>query len=300
MNLGIDLGGTKIEAALLNNLNEVIWSCRTDTPSGNYELTLKRIFDLVNKAEVFSGMSLNLGICVPGSPSPLTGIHRNANSTCLNGKYFKKDLEAKLNREIKMENDANCLALSEAVDGVGENSDVVFGVILGTGCGGGLVINKKIINGHQGLAGEWGHISLPNRAPRDSIGRVCWCGKKDCIETYLSGPAIESEFAKLTGSHFSLKKIASSEELHSKLIIEYLVERLAASLSIVIGLLDPGCIVLGGGVSNIDSLAERVSSKLNKYVFSDQCNTLVVKSKYGDSSGVRGAAWLWEISKISI
>lgn len=300
MRIGIDLGGTKIEGIVLSADGEVLCRERVSTPQGDYQETLNAISQLVRHLENQVGKSrLPVGIGTPGSQSKNAGLMRNCNSTCLNHQPFQKDLQTALGRDITMANDANCFALSEAVDGAGKSGDVVFGVILGTGVGGGVVVNKQLLNGINAIAGEWGHSSLPRNAPRikDSIDhkRPCYCGKTDCIETYLSGPGLSLSYFEYTQKQLTAEQIAKlaeqgdSDAMH---VLQFYIEQLAASLSGVINLLDPDVIVLGGGLSNIDAIYQQLSTALAKYVFSDHIATQVLPPKYGDSSGVRGAAWL--------
>lgn len=237
-----------------------------------------------------------MGIGTPGSISPMTGFMRNSNSTCLNGKPFVQDLQNQLQREIRISNDANCFALSEAVDGVAKGASVVFGVIIGTGVGGGIVINQQPLMGVNAIAGEWGHNPLPWATQDEQQGYDCYCGQQGCIETFLSGTGLERHYQKETGQQHSAKEVVEMSEqgnaICSQLLSDY-EERLAKALAHVINILDPDVIVLGGGMSNVNRLYENVPKKWEKYVFSDVVMTRLVAAKYGDSSGVRGAAWLW-------
>ena len=267
--IGIDLGGTKIEAAVLDADGRVTHRARRATPAGQYDATVATVAGLVKTLEAEARVRASVGVATPGARSLVDGRIKNANSTCLNGRPLKEDLERALDREIRMANDANCFALSEAVDGAGRGARVVFGVILGTGVGGGIVVDRRVLTGVNAIAGEWGHNPLPLAAPEDLPLRDCYCGRQGCIETYLSGPA----FAQDT--------------------MDLYLRRLARSLAGVINILDPDVIVLGGGVSNVQRLYDEVPHLCKEYVFSDDIRTKIVPPMYGDSSGVRGAAWLW-------
>jgi fructokinase len=262
--IGIDLGGTKTEVLALEGGREVFRK-RVASPRGNYEATLQAIKALVDEAGEGT-----VGIGIPGALSCVTGLVKNANSTWLIGKPLKEDLQRVLRREVRIENDANCFALSEAVDGAGKGASVVFGVILGTGVGGGIVVDGKVLVGPNAIAGEWGHNPLPSPGKEDFPLRACYCGRAGCIETYLCGPALERD-----GD------------------LPLYAERLARSLATVINVLDPDVVVLGGGVSNVAPLYEEVRHRWAKYIFSDHVATRLARNVHGDSSGVRGAAWLW-------
>jgi len=296
MRLGIDLGGTKIEIIALDNDGETLLRKRIKTPQGDYKGTLQAIIDLIEYTEKHTGQKGSVGIGTPGSISPMTGFMRNSNSTCLNGKPFVQDLQNQLQREIRISNDANCFALSEAVDGVAKGASVVFGVIIGTGVGGGIVINQQPLMGVNAIAGEWGHNPLPWATQDEQQGYDCYCGQQGCIETFLSGTGLERHYQKETGQQHSAKEVVEMSEqgnaICSQLLSDY-EERLAKALAHVINILDPDVIVLGGGMSNVNRLYENVPKKWEKYVFSDVVMTRLVAAKYGDSSGVRGAAWLW-------
>jgi fructokinase len=264
LRIGVDLGGTKIEAIALEGSREVFRK-RVATPRGDYGATLGAIRSLVDEAGEGA-----VGIGIPGTLSRVTGLVKNANSTWLIGKPLKEDLEKALGRPVRIENDANCFALSEAVDGAGKGAGVVFGVILGTGVGGGIVVDGKVLVGPNGIAGEWGHNPLPSPRPEDLPLRGCYCGRAGCIETYLCGPALERD-----GD------------------LALYAERLARSLATVVNLLDPDVVVLGGGVSNIERLYADVPRLWGRHIFSDNASTRLARNVHGDSSGVRGAAWLW-------
>ncbi|MEW5863864.1 MAG: ROK family protein [Pseudomonadota bacterium] len=269
--IGIDLGGTKIEAIALDARGAEVFRKRVPTPRGDYDATLAAIAGLVREAG--EGM---VGVGIPGALSRATGLVKNANSTWLIGRPLKQDLERALGREVRIANDANCFALSEAVDGAGRGAQVVFGVILGTGVGGGIVVEGKVLTGPNGIAGEWGHNPLPLPQEADLPLRECYCGRRGCVETYLCGPALERD-----GGADCEAAMARYEE------------RLARSLAGVINVLDPDVIVLGGGVSNIRRLYANVPNLWGRYVFSDRVDTRLAPPVHGDASGVRGAAWLW-------
>ncbi|WP_126447091.1 ROK family protein [Sulfuricystis multivorans] len=277
MRIGIDLGGTKTEIIVLGDDGATLLRERAPTPRGDYAATVATIASLVRRAEQKLGVGgtappIPVGIGIPGAESRVSGLIKNANSTWLIGKPLRADLEAALSRPVRLANDANCFALSEATDGAAAGATVVFGVILGTGVGGGIVVEGKVLVGPNAIAGEWGHNPLPGA----SEGRPCYCGRQDCIETYLSGPAL------------ALDGGADDEAA-----LERYERRLARALAGVINLLDPDVIVLGGGVSNLDRLYDRVPRLWREWVFSDHVATRLLKNRHGDSSGVRGAAWLW-------
>ena len=282
--IGVDLGGTKIEAIALGADGRETFRKRVLTPRGDYEATLAAVAALVRDAGAGT-----VGVGIPGALSRVTGLVKNANSTWLIGRPLKEDLERALRRPVRVENDANCFALSEAIDGAGKGARAVFGVILGTGVGGGIVIDGHVLVGRNAIAGEWGHNPLPLPAAQDEPLPACYCGRAGCIETYLSGPALEREHTALTGERRSAKDIASS----ASEALERYIERLARALAGVINVLDPDVIVLGGGLSNIERLYSDVPRLWARYVFSDQVATRLVRHVHGDSSGVRGAAWLW-------
>jgi fructokinase len=268
--IGLDLGGTKIEAIALDVAGHELYRKRIPAPRGVYERSVDALVGLVEDAEKAVGEKGSVGIGIPGMLSRATGLVKNANSTWLIGKPLREDLQARLGREVRIENDANCFALSEASDGAGRGADVVFGVILGTGVGGGIAVNGQVLQGLNAIAGEWGHNPLPLPRPEDLPLPMCYCGRPGCIETYLCGPARERE-----------EDPARYDE------------RLARSLAMVINILDPDVIVLGGGVSNVERLYTEVPRLWRPYVFSDVVETRLVRNVHGDSSGVRGAAWLW-------
>ena len=295
MKIGIDLGGTKTEAILISDSGKEIFKKRIKTEK-NYEGTLRGIKLLINEIESQFEKVDEIGIGMPGAISIDSSLVKNANSIWLNNKPLKKDLESSLNKRIKLENDANCFALSEAVDGAGKDYEVVFGVILGTGVGGGIVINKKIIQGYNKIGGEWGHISLPNITEDEKkFSNKCYCGLEGCIETYISGPGFCKIFNNKNKENFDTHQIIKGFDEGDSRCVDSLnnyIDHLARGLSNIINILDPGVIVLGGGMSNIDFIYEKINDQLKKYVFSDTLHTKVVKNLHGDSGGVRGAAWL--------
>lgn len=297
MRIGIDLGGSKIEGVVLNDAGELLHRQRIATPAGDYIGTLQAIVELVNKLEHCLGQSASIGIGTPGSISPLTNLLRNSNSVCMNGQPVKQDLEKLLAREIRISNDANCFALSEAVDGAAQGAQLVFGVIIGTGTGAGVVINGKVLTGGNAIAGEWGHNPLPWPNEHELPGPNCYCGKQGCLETFLSGPGLSADFKQSSEQSKSAKEIvrlAAAGDVLAENCLQRYEDRLARGLASVINVLDPEVIVLGGGMSNIGRLYDNVPEIWGKYIFSDVVSTRLVAPVYGDSSGVRGAAWLWD------
>jgi len=298
MRIGIDLGGTKIEGIVLERGGTILERLRVATPAGPYEETVAAIAGLVADLEARVGRRCPVGIAHPGALSPATGLIKNANSTRLNGRPLKADLERLLGREVRLANDANCLALSEATDGAAAGQPIVFGVILGTGVGGGVVVEGKGLVGAQAIAGEWGHNALPLPHDDERPGPQCYCGRQGCIETWLSGPRIADQFAARTGRRMQATEIADaarSGDAEAEALLELYCDRLARALAGVINILDPHVIVLGGGLSKIGRLYERVPKLWTRYVFSEpeSIATQLLPPTYGDSSGVRGAAWLW-------
>lgn len=295
MKLGIDLGGTKIEIIALDDNGSEILRRRVATPQGDYAATLQAIVSLVHTAEAELGQRGTVGIGTPGTISKATGLLKNSNSVHLNGKPVLQDLEAMLKRDIKISNDANCFALSEATDGAASAASVVFGVILGTGVGAGIVVNGKVLAGPNGIAGEWGHNPLPWPMAEELPGPECYCGQQGCIETFVSGPGMAKLHQRETGDALSADVIvarAAEGDKGCELSLQHYENRLARSLAHVINILDPDVIVLGGGMSNIARLYTNVPQLWSRWVFSDRVDTRLVKNKFGDSSGVRGAVWL--------
>lgn len=282
MRIGVDLGGTKIEALALGARGEELARRRVSTPHG-YEATIDAVVELVREIEAATGERGTVGVGIPGVVVPATGLVKNSNSTALIGMPLEEDLSRRLERPVRTMNDANCFALSEATDGAGAGANVVFGVIVGTGVGGGIVVGGRLVTGANLIAGEWGHNPLPWITREEHPGPECYCGKRGCIEAFLSGPAVEREYERETGNRGTATDIIGPRYY----------DRLARALASVINVLDPDAIVLGGGLSNAPELADRVRPLLAQYVFSNADATRVVKNVHGDSSGVRGAAWLW-------
>ena len=296
MRIGIDLGGTKIEGIALDANGRELVRLRVPTPVGNYQATLASIADLVHEMENQTGKSATVGVGTPGTLSHATGRIKNSNSVCLIDKPLGEDLMTLLKREVRLANDANCFALSEATDGAAANAKVVFGVILGTGTGGGVVVHGRVLEGVNGVAGEWGHNPLPWPDESERPGPRCYCGKHGCIETFLSGPGLTRDHANETGRTLTAEEIVQNAlggDAVSIATLERYEDRLARGLATIINVIDPDMIVLGGGLSNIVDLYSSVPLLWGRYVFSDRVDTRVVRAKHGDSSGVRGAAWLW-------
>ena len=295
MRCGIDVGGTKIETAVLSDSGEFLSRERTNTPK-NYTALLNSIDKSLRQASINTGFDGPIGICMPGSVSKETGLIQGANTTYLNGQNFQKDLQATLNRSVRLSNDANCFALSEAIEGAGKGASVVFGVIIGTGCGGGIVVNRHIIPGVNGIAGEWGHTPLPWPVENEFENHDCWCGKTGCLETYISGTALVKDYKRMTGLEKDGKQIVldcKNGDIFAEAVLQALEDRIARGLAMIINIIDPDIIILGGGLSNIERLYENIPRKWAGYVFSNKINTRLLKPKYGDSSGVRGAALLF-------
>ncbi|MFA7291274.1 MAG: ROK family protein [Rhodocyclaceae bacterium] len=295
MRIGVDLGGSKIEVAAFNGLSALARR-RIATPQGDYLGTVMAVAGLVEAIENELGQRGTVGIGIPGTESAQTGLIKNANSTCLIGKPLKRDLQAMLQREVRLANDANCFALSEAIDGAGQGAETVFGVILGTGVGGGIVIREQVLTGANGIAGEWGHNALPNPSAAELAGPACYCGRSGCVETWLSGPGMQRDHLAVTGNTADPASIAASAaagDAACQATLQRYAERLARALAVVINILDPQVIVLGGGLSNIDHLYDAVPRLWLPHVFSDHIATRLKKHRHGDASGVRGAAWLW-------
>ena len=291
--IGIDLGGTKIEIALLGPDGAELGRERVATPSG-YAETLSAIATLVRTAETRAGVTATVGIGIPGVISPATGRVKNSNSIALNGHTLDRDLSEALGRPVRVENDANCFALSEATDGAGAGRPVVFGVILGTGCGGGIVVHGQVIQGPNRVAGEWGHNPLPWPGPNELPGPACWCGKNGCLETWVAGPSLarDCDGDGARDAHDIPARAAAGETKAREALTRH-TDRLARGLAQIVNFLDPDVIVFGGGLSNMEHLYTDVPPLLKRYVFSDTIDTPLLKNVHGDSSGVRGAAWLW-------
>lgn len=299
MRIGIDLGGTKTEAIALSDSGEQRFRHRLPTPRGDYAQTIETIAELVRMAEEATGERGTVGMGIPGSISPYTGVVKNANSTWLIGQPFDKDLSARLGREVRLANDANCLAVSEAVDGAAAGVQTVFAVIIGTGCGSGIALNGCSHIGGNGTAGEWGHNPLPWMDEDELRYRQevpCYCGKQGCIETFISGTGFATDYRRLSGHPLKGSEIIRRVEQHdpvAELALSRYEMRLAKSLAHVVNILDPDVIVLGGGMSNVERLYQTVPQLIKHWVFGGECETPIRKAKHGDSSGVRGAAWLW-------
>lgn len=296
LRIGIDLGGTKTELVALDQGGQILLRRRRPTPQGDYAATVKNIVDLIAEAEASLARQASVGVAIPGSISSLTGKVKNANSLCLNGQALQNDLEEALNRPVRLANDANCFALSEAVDGAAAGEKTVFGVILGTGAGAGLVVNQQLLLGPNGIAGEWGHNPMPWMSVSEFPGPRCWCGKDGCIETFVSGPGLSADYERVVGVEYTAEELVllaeQGDDEAGQCLNRYML-RLAKALAAVINIVDPDVIVLGGGLSNMKQIYHEVPSLWGSYVFSDEVNNRLVQAKYGDSSGVRGAAWLW-------
>jgi fructokinase len=288
--IGIDLGGTKTEAALLDPAGDIVWRRRVDTPSG-YDDIVAAICGLVRAAEAELAVSATVGVGIPGTLSPATGLVKNANTQVLIGQALDRDLSVALNRPVRIENDANCFALSEAADGAGAGQRTVFGVIIGTGCGGGIVVDGRLVGGRNRIAGEWGHTPLPWPQPDEYPQPRCWCGQVGCLELYLSGPGLARSCDAATAAELPAR--AAAGDTMTRRALDLHADRLARGLAVIMNILDPDVIVLGGGLSNMDHLYRQVPERMARYVFSDVAATPVLRNLHGDSSGVRGAAWLW-------
>ncbi|HCM1917666.1 TPA: fructokinase [Salmonella enterica subsp. salamae serovar 28:r:e,n,z15] len=302
MRIGIDLGGTKTEVIALDDAGEQRFRHRLPTPREDYQQTIETIASLVDMAEQATGQTGSVGIGIPGSLSPYTGVVKNANSTWLNGQPFDSDVSHRLKREVRLANDANCLAVSEAVDGAAAGAHTVFAVIIGTGCGAGVALNGRAHIGGNGTAGEWGHNPLPwmdddELRYREEI--PCYCGKQGCIETFISGTGFATDYQRLSGKALKgdeIIRLVDAQDAVAELALSRYELRLAKALSHVVNILDPDVIVLGGGMSNVERLYKTVPSLMKSFVFGGECETPVRKAQHGDSSGVRGAAWLWPVA----
>lgn len=301
MRLGVDLGGTKIEVIALGDKGQVLLRRRTPTPQSAYEDTIRAIRDMVSGAENELGRRGTLGIAIPGVVSPITGLVKNANSTRLIGHPLDRDLAQALARPVRVANDANCFALSEASDGAAAGRDIVFGIIAGTGVGGGVCVGGRVLTGAHAIAGEWGHNPLPAPSHDElSTAPRCYCGKTGCIEAWCSGPAFAADFARASGRTLLAEQIAEaalSGDAQAKRALERLCDRFARAIASLVNILDPDAIVLGGGLSNIDALYRELPPRVERYAFTPEGQTTIVKNRHGDSSGVRGAAWLWSESE---
>ncbi len=296
MRIGIDLGGTKTEIVVLEERGVSLFRHREVTPAQDYEAILETVARLVALAESSVGPAQSIGIATPGAISPRSGVLKNSNTLALNDKPLDRDLAHRLRRPVRLENDANCLALSEAIDGAATQAGVVFGVIIGTGVGGGIVVDRRLLAGRNRIAGEWGHNPLPWAREDELAGRRCYCGKTGCIETFLSGAGLAHDYRSRTGKPYSAQEVSSAASRgdgEARACMEIYTDRLARSLASVVNLLDPDAVVLGGGLSNIAELYAELPRRMAHYAFSDGLDTAVVPALHGDSSGVRGAARLW-------
>lgn len=296
MRIGIDLGGTKIAGVALDDDGNTLARRRVATPQGDYEAVLDAVVETIHALEADTGDRGTIGIGTPGAISPATGLFKNASAVVLNGRPGRQDLEARLGREVRIANDANCFALSEAVDGAGQGFGVVFGVILGTGCGGGIVVDGRVLVGPNAVAGEWGHNPLPWQRPEEYPGPLCYCGAYGCIERWVSGRGLARDHHNATGEELTGERIAERAgqgDAAAEATLQRYEDRLARSLASVINMLDPDVIVLGGGVSAVQRLYDRVPVLWQQYVYSDRCDTPLRPPVHGDAGGVRGAAWLW-------
>ena len=295
MRIGIDLGGTKTEIIVLDDGGNERSRERIPTPSHSYDAIVSALVGLVrsHEAKLGGGVKCSVGIGIPGAISPATGLIKNANTTCLIGRAFDKDLERELGRPVRLANDANCFALSEATDGAAQGAKIVFGVIVGTGTGGGVVVGGDVLNGRNSIAGEWGHNPLPWPRDEERPGPECYCGKRGCIETFLSGPGLKRDHFGGSLETRDIVARATAGDVNAEATLRRYEDRMARSLASVINVIDPDVIVLGGGLSNLPRLYENVPKIWRNYVFSDEVATRLVPAKFGDSSGVRGAAWLW-------
>lgn len=295
MRIGIDFGGTKIEAAVIGDDGAFLARRREPNP-GAYEPAIRTIARLIAAVEAETGAGGPVGVAAPGSVSPTRGVMRNANSTWLNDRPFPHDLEQALGRPVRLANDANCLALSEAADGAGTGKPVVFALILGTGCGGGLSVNGSLIDGAHGVAGEWGHTSLPWPSAEEAPGPACWCGLNGCLETWVSGSGLQRDHLERTGQPLTTERIVASAragDAAARRSLDLCIDRLGRAMAMVVNLVDPDAFVIGGGLSNIDELYDALPPIVERYAFTDAWDGFIAPARWGDSSGVRGAARLW-------
>ena len=298
MRIGIDLGGTKIEALAIDRTGKELVRHRIDTPRDDYHATLAAMAGLVQRIERETGTKGTVGAGIPGCVSSVTGLVKNSNSTWLNGRPVDRDLSAALGREVRVANDANCLAVSEATDGAAAGKRVVFGVILGTGCGGGVAIDGHVHAGPNGVGGEWGHNPLPWARPEELPGPECYCGKRGCLEMWISGTGVARDHKIVTGKEKTTREIMEgfhAGDPEAAATVARFEDRLARGLAHVVNMLDPDVLVFGGGLSKTEYLYREIPRLLPKYVFGGEVATPVLQAKYGDSSGVRGAAWLWPL-----
>lgn len=295
MRIGIDFGGTKIEAAALDDTGAFVARIREPNP-GSYDAALALVAQLIARVEAEAGPARSVGLAIPGSPSPRTGLIRNANSTYLNGRRFGEDLALALGRPVRLANDANCLALSEALDGAGNGAASVFGVIVGTGCGGGLVVGGELVEGAHGVAAEIGHVSLPWPSVDEAPGPACWCGLRGCLETWVSGSGFQRDHEATTGRAWTAQAVVAAArdgDEDAATALDRYIDRLGRALAMVVNLVDPEVFVLGGGMSNVSELYDRLPDIVARHAFADHWDGRIVAARWGDSSGVRGAARLW-------
>src|SRR6476469_10657689 len=298
LRIGIDLGGSKIEGILISLEAKESARYRVATPRNNYAATIAAIVDLRTRLMQGIPSSARIGIAVPGSISPATGLMQNANSTWLNGRPFDRDLAVALATPVRLANDANCFALSEAIDGAAENARIVFGVILGTGCGGGLVVNRRLVDGPRGIGGEWGHNPLPWAMSQEHPGPQCWCGRKGCLETWVSGPGMATDHARVTGETHTAIEIAARAKCGNdaaRATLSRHADRLARGLAHVVNIVDPDVLVLGGGLSQLPHLYDQLPQLMGPHIFADRASVVVKAPRWGDASGSRGAARLWDL-----
>lgn len=298
--IGVDFGGTKVEAAALDAAGQVLARARVPNPGG-YDAALTVVRDLVAKLEQQVGERGTLGVGAPGSISPATGVMRNANSLYLNGRRFREDLSEALGRPVRLANDANCLALSEAVDGAAAGAKVAFAIILGTGCGGGLTIDGKLIEGPNGIAGEWGHMPLPWPTAEEQDGPQCWCGQRGCLEMWISGTGLRHDFHRATGQDLPGEEIIArfrAGQAEATAAFDRYLDRLGRAVAVLCNIVDPDVIVLGGGLSNVSEIYARLPALIAPRVFADQWRARIAPAVWGDASGVRGAARLWSLDEV--
>ena len=297
LRIGIDLGGTKIEGIALDGCGTELARHRLPAPRNDYDATLGALAGLIDFLERQAGGQGSIGIGMPGSISPSSGRVQNANSVWLNGRPLKGDLEARLGRKVRLANDANCFAVSEATDGAAAGGRCVLGVILGTGCGGGIVFDGRLIDGGRGIGGEWGHNPLPWMTGEEHPGPACWCGRNGCMEVWVSGPGLAADYGRATGAEIAAEEVvrrAASGEREAGAALDRHASRLARGLAHVVNLIDPEVIVLGGGLSRLDHLYEALPPLMAPWIFADTPDVVVRAPRWGDASGVRGAAWLWD------
>jgi fructokinase len=298
LRIGLDLGGSKIEGILMNSSATELARYRVATPRNDYAATIAAILDLAARLKQGITSETKVGIAVPGSISPLTGLIQNANSTWLNGRPLDRDLAAALATPVRLANDANCFALSESIDGAAANARIVFGVILGTGCGGGIVLDGRLLDGPRGIGGEWGHNPLPWATPDEYPGPQCWCGRKGCLETWVSGPGMAGDHARVTGETLTAVEIAARakcEDGAARATLSRHADRLARGLAHVVNIVDPDVIVLGGGLSQLSHLYDSLPELMGPHIFADRASVVIKAPKWGDASGARGAARLWDL-----